>query len=89
MPCGLYSTISGILAAAILGFGTADLLLVLHLHRDLAPWSGWLLLCFLQDLIHSLNSLAQSCPSCSRARPARRGILVSACFVCFFCFVLA
>ena len=58
MPCGLHCAISG----GILGFGTADrLLLFLHLHRDLAVMSGWLCVCFLQDL--SLIHRHTSCPS--------------------------
>ena len=62
MPCGLHCAISGILAGGILGFGTADLLLFFYLHRDLAVLSGWMFLCFLQDPIHILLSLAHKLP---------------------------
>ena len=57
MPCGLRGAISGILAGGILGFRIAGfLLVVLHLHRDLAVmfW-GFCLLLFAR-LIHRHTS---------------------------------
>ena len=82
MPRGPHGAISGILPGGILGFGTADWFLFLHLHRDLAVMSGWLCCCFLQDLIHFFNSLAHKLPFSRRARPSVGCFFV--CFVLFF-----
>ena len=62
-PRGPHGAVSGILAGGILGFGTADWFLFVHLHRDLAVRSGWSCCCFLQDPIHFFNSLAHKLPS--------------------------
>ena len=59
MPCGPLSAISGILAGRILGFGTADRV-VLHLHCDLAVMSGWSVLLFARSY---LNSSAHKLPA--------------------------
>ena len=73
VPCALWA------AGGILGFGTADWLFCLHLHRDLAVMSGWLCCCFLQDLIHFFDSLAHKLPS--RVEHGLLGVVF--CVVCF------
>ena len=80
MPRGPHGAISGILAGGILGFGTADWLFLLHLHRDLAVMSGWSCCCFLQDPIHFLIHRHKAA-LLLRARPSLRGDVV-VLFVC-------
>ena len=69
----------------ILGFRTAECWLFLHLRRDLAVMSGCLV-CFVQDPIHFLNSLAHKLPCLLRARPSRGGCCC--CCFCLFCVFL-
>ena len=84
MPRGPHDAIPRILAGGILGFGTADWLFYLHLHRDLAVMSGWSCCCFLQDPIHFFYSLAHQLPS-----RVEHGHLWGVFFVVCFVFLLS
>ena len=89
MPCGLHCAISGIRAGGILGFGTADRLLVFTPppRSCLVVWLMLLAFCKIQ-FISSIHWHI-SCLSCDRARPSRRGVF-GFCFVlvCVFLFGL-
>ena len=69
------------------GFWHCWSFVVFYVHRDLAVWSDWMFLCFLQDPIHILLSLAHKLPCLRYCTSITTGCFRCFCFV-FVCFCL-